>query len=377
MTVAASTGAPLTSSATGEPLAPVVSDMSTYLIGGRVRSAPPEDPRLGRSVRQGVLDGVIAEQLGFRRVFLSERHDIKEAGVILGGVGALTSRLEIGTGAVSVTSREPRMMAAFGATMHAAYGPRFILGLGRGTAGFMGQKAVTYQALTDFTDIIRRLWRGERIDYAGPAGEYRGLVMQDVYEGPAPEIWGVLLGGPKACRTAANIYDGVILNPFLTAEAVHNSVTWIREECARIDRDPASIRICHPIVTACELDDLETRLLCHARAVTYFQYDQGEVWMRLNGWPESFCDKLREHAQLQAVASADQHFHRTELLGPASLIPDEWMQDTCGIGTPDECVKTLQRYRDAGVDEVTLYGSAPPQNASLIAAWRNRPRAAS
>jgi alkanesulfonate monooxygenase SsuD/methylene tetrahydromethanopterin reductase-like flavin-dependent oxidoreductase (luciferase family) len=51
------------------------------------------------------------------------------------------------------------------------------------------------------------------------------------------------------------------------------------------------------------------------------------------------------------------------------------MLDTCGIGSPDECVKTLQRYRDAGVDEITLYGSAPSQNASLIGAWRDRPAA--
>jgi probable F420-dependent oxidoreductase len=358
--------------APSDDLAPVVEDMSTYLISGRVNSSAPDDPRLGRSVRQGIDDGVIAEKLGFRRVFLSERHDIKEAGVFLGGVAARTSRLEIGTGAVSVPSRDPRMMAAMGATMHAAYGARFILGLGRSTSGFMGQKTVTYQALTDFVDIIRRLWRGETIEYDGPAGSYHGLHMQDIYDGPSPQIWGVLLGGPKASRVAANIYDGVILNPFLTPEAVHNSVQWIREECVRIDRDPTSIRICHPIVTACDLDDLETRLLCHARAVTYFQYDQGEVWMRLNGWDESFCDRLREHAQLKAVASADQHFHRRDLLGPASLIPDSWMEQTCGIGSPDQCVKTLRQFRDAGADEIALYGSAPPQNAGLIAAWRNR-----
>jgi alkanesulfonate monooxygenase SsuD/methylene tetrahydromethanopterin reductase-like flavin-dependent oxidoreductase (luciferase family) len=109
--------------------------------------------------------------------------------------------------------------------------------------------------------------------------------------------------------------------------------------------------------------------------VTYFQYEQGEVWMRLNGWPESFCDELRKHGQLQAVASADQHFHRRDLLGPAELIPDEWMTDTCAIGSPDECVATLQRYREAGADEVALYGSAPEQNAALIEAWRRRPQA--
>ena len=54
--------------------------------------------------------------------------------------------------------------------MQAAYGPRFILGLGRATAGLMGQKAITYRALTDYVAIIRQLWRGETVMYEGPTG---------------------------------------------------------------------------------------------------------------------------------------------------------------------------------------------------------------
>jgi hypothetical protein len=61
--------------------------------------------------------------------------------------------------------------------------------------------------------------------------------------------------------------------------------------------------------------------------------------------------------------------------GPGSVIPWEWVLDCSAIGSPDECVTSLQRFVDAGADEVTTYGSTPRQNAALIAAWRERPQA--
>ncbi|EHB45312.1 putative F420-dependent oxidoreductase, MSMEG_2249 family [Mycolicibacterium rhodesiae JS60] len=353
---------------------PVVDDISTYLICGRVLSAPPADPRTGRSVAQGIEDARAAEKLGFRRAFISERLDIKDAGAFLGGAAAVTSRLEVGTGALAVPSRDPRVTASLGATMHAAYGPRFILGLGRTEPQFMSYGQVTFDHLIDYAEIIRRLWRGEVVDYRGPAGQFDGIALRDRYDGPPPQIWSCILGGPHAARAAARAFDGVILTPFLLPEAVARTVGYIREECERIGRDPAEVRICHPIVTAPDLDDYETRLLAHARAVTYFQMPSfARALSAFNGWDgEGLLAKFADHRQLAGVASADQSFHRKELLGPASLIPDSWMEQTSALGSVQSCVATLQQFRDAGADELAFYGSTPDQNAALLDAWRQR-----
>jgi hypothetical protein len=45
------------------------------------------------------------------------------------------------------------------------------------------------------------------------------------------------------------------------------------------------------------------------------------------------------------------------------------MLDSCAIGTVDECLASLQRFREAGADEIVTYGSTPGQNAGLAAAW--------
>jgi probable F420-dependent oxidoreductase len=359
--------------------APVLDDLSAFLITGRVRTEAPEDPRVGRSVRQGVDDGVEAERLGLRRVFLAERYNLKEPGAFLGGVAARTSRLEVGTGVIGPRMRHPIMAASLGATMHAAYGPRFILGLGRSSPEywFDGKRSrgeVTYREIVDYAGIIKRLWAGETVNYEGPAGDYENLRLGDCYEGPAPQIWFGILAGPKASRVAASpVFDGVLFPPMFTPDAIHASVKMIREECDRIGRDPATLRICHSIVTAPDLDDFETRALAHARAVTYFQWPVfGKVYSERNGWDLDIIEKLQNHSQFlkDPGVIADLTYHRAELMDPAALVPNSWMHEVCAIGSVADCVKTLRSYRDTGVDELAIYGSTPAQNARLIDAWR-------
>jgi len=359
--------------------APPVDDLSVYIRAGRVNSSS------ANTAADALTDIVEAERLGFHRAFLSERYDLKEAGAVLGGMAARTESIGLATGAIVPSARPPIMTAALGATMHALYGPRFVIGLGRSTGPYIanaGLKPVSFQGLIDYAGIVRRLLRGETVDYEGPAGTWKGLHMADTYDGPQPEIWSVNLGGPKACKAAAQpVFDGVLLAPFLTPEAVHNTVTWLREECERIDRDPDSIHICHPMVTAPGADDVETRAQLHARMVTYLQEPTiGENYSRRNGWDFGPIQAVRDHELFRTAkmvgSSADHNFTRMQLLEVAREVPDEWMLETCATGTPEECVKLLQSYRDAGAHEISTYGTSPAANAGLIRAWRERPHAA-
>jgi hypothetical protein len=60
------------------------------------------------------------------------------------------------------------------------------------------------------------------------------------------------------------------------------------------------------------------------------------------------------------------------MLEVAAGIPDEYMEECSAFGTVEECVTSLQRFMDAGADEIATYGSTPKQNAALIEAWRRR-----
>ncbi|MCV7412393.1 LLM class F420-dependent oxidoreductase [Mycobacterium florentinum] len=357
----------------------VVGDLSAYVISGAV-SAVQGDVEYEsdqRTPAQGIQDAVEAEKLGFRAVFLSERWDIKQADVILSGAAALTSRVELGTAMVCPPTRQPWLMAAFAATMQACYGPRFTLGLGRGTDAIwndMGLSMPGYPEMADYVDILRRLWRGETVDYDGPVGRFPALAFSEIVPGPPPPVWFGTFARPKGAALLASSFDGVLLPPVLTPEATANAVARIRAACDRIGRHSKEIRICQAVITAPGLDDTETRSLAHGRAVGYLQYPgYGETLIEENGWDIEVIHKLRAHRQLAANEKvADRLYHRHQLLEPAKLIPEEYMIDSCAIGSVDECVASLQRFRDAGADEIATYGSTPGQNAKLIEAWRNR-----
>jgi len=348
-------------------LAPEASDVSLYVRGGRLRSSAAVVP-----------DAVEAEQVGISRLWLSERYDLKEAGVLLGGMAARTTRLKLGTAALFPRSRNLLLTAALGSTMHSAFGPRFTLGLGRSMSAYVRNAnlhEMSYAELADYPGLLRRLWAGESVDYDGPVGTFRDLHMADTYPGPAPEIYSVCLGGPKACKVAAAAgFDGVYLQPFITAEAVHNAVTWLRAECGRVGRDPDSMRVVAPMVSAPDLDEERARAYGHARMVTYIgQPGMVDAYARINGWDPAFADPVREHPMFAADPDrVDHNFHRDQLMEVAKLVPDEWVYSTSLMGSVADCVAKMAEYKAAGADEICFYGSTAAENASLVAAWRDR-----
>jgi probable F420-dependent oxidoreductase len=361
----------------------MIDDLSAYVIAGAVAATQVEGgyETDTRTPAQGIQDGVDAEEIGFARVFLSERWDIKEAGVILSGIAARTSTLQVGTGLVCPPTRHPWQMAAFAATMQACYGNRFILGLGRGENMIfrnMGLKMSTYRELDDYVTILRKLWAGETVTYDGPVGTFPALEFSETVPGPAPPVWFGTFARPKGAEALAKNFDGVMLPPVITPEATGRAVARIREACERIGRDPGEVRISQAVITAPDLDETETRSLAHGRSVGYLQYPgYGEILVEENGWSMDTLAYIRGHEKFtEDDKIADLRYHRHELLEPASRVPDEWMYETCALGTVDECVTSLQRFRDAGADEIATYGSTPRQNAALAEAWVKRPAAA-
>jgi 5,10-methylenetetrahydromethanopterin reductase len=350
--------------AESHPLDPLVSDMSIWLIPGRTH-----DPS------EAITHGIAAERLGFRRAFLSERFDLKDAS-LLGGVLATTTRLEAGTGIAAAGARSPLMTAALAATLQAAFGHRFLLGLGRSSGPYLagqGMAEFTYDAYSDYFDILRRLFRGETVTYDGPAGRYEALRTVDPCPGKPPELWATTMGGPVASRLAARVADAVMLVPFLTVEAAGRAVTYIRTERERLGLDPA-IPILHPIIVAADLEASYTRAIAHSRFLTYIigMPFFAQAYLDRNGWDAAQMRHILDHPQFQQMdrPTADQTFHREQMMEATRRIPEEWMTDTCAIGSVDECVRTLRAYRDVGVDEIGCYGSTPDDNARLIRAWR-------
>jgi probable F420-dependent oxidoreductase len=358
---------------TAEPL----DDLSAWVGSGRIYTSDQPEGSSGRSVRQSIQDVLDAEALGFRRAILSERYNLKHAGSFLGIAAGRTERIDVATGVMAIRSRHPLLVAAMGATMHAAVGPRLVLGLGKSDPAWISDgtpRPTTYQEVIDYVGILRQLWRGESVTYHGPAGRYEQMRLGDVHEGPPPQVWYGTIGNPRGASTAAHPgFDGAMLWPCMTPDAVQNAVTRLRKACEEQGRDPASLRIMAPVVTAPELSDFETRALCHARLITYVTWPgAAQLFADINRWEMGPFEAVARHPMFGTMAdtTADLSFHREQMMDPASLIPDTWIEESCAVGSVAQCVKKLRQFKEAGADEIATYGSTPAQNAGLVAAWR-------
>jgi probable F420-dependent oxidoreductase len=333
--------------------------LGAYVLPGRVT-----DP--GAVIAQAEA----AERLGLRTIWLSERWGTKDLGVIAGAASQATSDIRIASGITHLQARHPALLASLAMTAQALSGGRFVLGVGRSVDAMwaaVGLPRSTNASIVDHADIFRRLCRGEKVRYDGPAGTYPSLRLNDVPDQPVPPLVFAAIG-PKGLELAGRHFDGVLLHPFLTPEAVRRSVERVREAERAEGRPKGTVRVYATVVVACELPAEEELSVVGARAVTYYQIPGfGERLAAINGWDLEPLTRLRSHPLLAGVrGSADSVLTREDLVQVASVLPTAWIGEAAAIGSARACHSMFERYRDAGADELVLHGSAPDKLGALF-----------
>ena len=170
--------------------------------------------------------GVLAEEMGFDSVFLSDHfqpwmHDGGHAPAALpwlGALGARTERVLIGTSVLTPTFRyHPAVIAQAFATLGVMFPDRVVLGVGTGealnevTLGLEWPDAPErFQRLKEAILMIQQLWADERVTYDGTYYSVKDATIYDRpgAEHPVPICIGA--AGPAATRLAGRIADGFI-----------------------------------------------------------------------------------------------------------------------------------------------------------------------
>jgi 5,10-methylenetetrahydromethanopterin reductase len=334
--------------------------LGAYVLPGRVT-----DPRFVVGQAQA------AERLGLRTVWLSERWGTKDLGVIAGAVSQVTSELRIASGITHLQSRHPALLASLAMTVQALSDGRFVLGVGRSVDAMwkaVGLPRSTNASIVDHADIFRRLCRGEKVRYDGPAGTYPSLRLNDLPDQPVPPLVFAAIG-PSGLELAGRHFDGVLLHPFLTPAAVRRSVELVRGAESAAGRPAGSVRVYATVVVACALPANEELAVVGARAVTYYQIPGfGERLAAVNGWDPGPLTRLRSHPLLDGIkGSADSVLTREQLVSVASVLPAAWTGDAAAIGSASACHEVFRRYREAGAEELVLHGSTPDRLEPLFA----------
>lgn len=313
-----------------------------------------------------------AEQLGLGSVLLSERFNVKDAGVMAGVAAGVSTSIGIGTAATNHVTRHPIVTATMAMTAHRMSQGRYCFGLGRGIDllwDVMGVPRVTNAQLRDVVGIYRRLWAGEMVaGHDGPAGTYPYL-NQGAGEHRIPVL--MVAMGDRALDLAGEVADAVVLHTFFSDDTLARCVARVRAAAERAGRDPASVRVWSVLATV--PDDLPEELRLRklvGRMATYLQ-GYGDVLVRANGWDPAVLDAFRAHPLVQGYPGAFDAIGTTAELSRLreEVLPAAWLAASAS-GTPAQCAGRIADQFAAGADSVVLHGATPAELASVLDAWR-------
>jgi alkanesulfonate monooxygenase SsuD/methylene tetrahydromethanopterin reductase-like flavin-dependent oxidoreductase (luciferase family) len=257
-----------------------------------------------------------------------EHGPVLEGWMVLAGWAAVTRRVRLGCLVSGAGYRNPGLLVKMATALDHASGGRAILGLGAGwheaehrAFGFdypsLGERI---SRLQEQARAIRALLDGESVTTSGI-----WVQMEDAGNDPPPlGDLPLLIGGSGEKRTLRIVAETAdIWNGEGDPEAIRRKNEVLDGYCADIGRDPAAIR-------------------------------------RTVGVPP---------ALIRPTATAARESLARILIGHGMAPPEgaETARNTPFVGTEDDIVRALERYRDAGAEAVVFDWPAPFDEATLDA----------
>ena len=332
-------------------------ELSCYLLPGHTRT--PAD---------AIEQAKQAEALGLGMVWLSERFDVKDAGVICSAALTATSEIHVATAATNIHTRHPQVLAGMCSSLHYLSGGRFELGLARGVGirdQLMGLETVSNKKMVEGMEILRTLWRGEKVmGHEGEMGNLPYLTLGDWISADIPIHF---VGfGPKTLRWAGGHFDGIHLHTFVTDRGLARAKALAQEGAEAAGRDPDKVKLFSVFATALEPTHEEILQKFIGRMATYLQGPgYGELLVALNEWDPEILDAFRAHPTVASMPGAIDSVATLEQLEEISkLIPEEWLP--AARGTAAECAAAWRNQLANGADGVCIHGSTPEEFAPIL-----------
>ncbi len=282
----------------------------------------------------------MAESAGFRSIWISDHYHpwTERQGSspfvwsVIGGIARATDRMKVVTAVTCPTVRiHPAIIAQAAATSACMLPGRFVLGVGSGenlNEHILDvpwpEADVRLQMLEEAVDVIRQLWRGGFQSHYGTHYRVRNARIYNLPEKLPPIA--VSGFGPKAVDLAARIGDGYI-STMPDADLLNRYV----EHGGRGPK-MAGMKVCWG------KDENKARRLAYET------------------WPTSGLE-----GELSQELPMAAHFEQA-----ASLVTEEQIGASTPCGPdPEKYVEAIQKYFDAGFDEVFVSQIGPDQKGFM------------
>ncbi|GAA3268353.1 LLM class flavin-dependent oxidoreductase [Streptomyces lavendulae] len=345
--------------------------------------ADPTVEREHQVIRDCVEQAVLAERMGFDRIWAVEHHSLKwyahlsAPEVFLSFVAARTHTIRIGHGVVCMpfNFNHPVRVAERAAMLDLLSGGRLDLGAGRGgTAQETSLCGVdplrTTAEVEEALRIIGKAWEEEELEYHGPLLDIDPHpILPRPAQRPHPPLFLACSRGETLVR-AAELGVGALVMGFAGPEAVagmrsvYDGARAARDGSAFVSRvvnDHFSV-LCPTIV----LDDPEEARRIGVRGQRFFAQSIGH-WYGGAGVPDEAVEEGGDEEARMRGAAEQVVARLHELDIPVRPTATATFNADHAYGSADEAIAYVERLRRAGADEVMclIQMGTVPQEACL------------
>ncbi len=270
--------------------------------------------------------------------WLSSQGNSAFAWSVLGGIAATTKTLRLGTAVTAPIMRyHPAIIAQAAATIQMMSEGRFILGVGTGeylNEHILGdvwpEAKIRIQMLDEAIDVLRQLWTGEEVSFYGEFYVVDRAKLYSLPENPPPIYYAA--AGDNSAEHGGEIADGFI------------STAPKKSLVQAFDKGGGSGKPKIAQATVCYADTEDKAL-----DIVY------KYW-RQSGLPDP----------LSADLTTTDHFEAASKLVTKEDIRKHWV-----LGPDSQpFIESLQKYIDAGFEQVVIHDIGPDQESFLRFAER-------
>jgi 5,10-methylenetetrahydromethanopterin reductase len=316
-------------------------------------------------LRDGMRYAQHAEAAAFEAVWQAESRLVREATIPLAAFGAVTERIKLGSGVVSMWVRNPAFLAATFSTLDDLAPGRVVLGIGAWWDPLARKVGVSrdrpLRAMREIVTAVRALLGGETVTFDGEFVHLDGVELDYVHQERRPKQVPIVIGatGLQMMELAGEIADGALLNYLVSPAYDADAMLALARGAAKAGRSVDDVD--RPQLVVCSLSDDRRAALDGARLLVTQYLGQQPHIMKASGVPEELLDDIGRvltwpatHEQVEAAAK---------------LVPDEVVQLITASGTAGECREKVAEYVAAGCTCPVLYPLGPDVDA-MIEAFR-------
>ncbi|HSB57864.1 MAG TPA: LLM class flavin-dependent oxidoreductase [Nitrosopumilaceae archaeon] len=251
---------------------------------------------------------------------------------ILAAVSQIIKNSKIGSSIINIYSRTPTLIAMGAATLDLLSNGKFILGLGTSSVQIVqdwhGLNFSNHiQRMHEYVDIIRLVLSGNKVNYDGRFFHLNNFTLLIKPKRKNIPIY-LAAVNEKMVNLAWGISDGVIfyLRP----------ISELQKTIQKM-QSKKKIEVASQIIT-CVSEDSE-KATDRAKKTLAFYISVGKIYREF----------LAKNGFNNEIKNIYEEFKKSGLNSNHELVPDSMLDSLVICGTPQQCIKQLERFVDSGV----------------------------